>query len=225
MLAVVALLTVIHAVVLFLFYRFDNPDLFFYVRWFDLDIEKNVPSIYAAFALFVCALLFFIIAMCKRKRLDYETVCWFGLAAIFLFLSLDEGLKIHEYIGDAAETYIDATGFIYFPWVVPYGIAVILIALVYLKFILELPKSIAARFVLAGVVYLTGAVVFDMLGGRVAERNGYDAAAYCVLYTIEEFLEMAAIVFLIHALLLYIESAFGHLSISLRIEAKTEDRP
>ncbi len=51
------------------------------------------------------------------------------------------------------------------------------------------------------------------------------AAAYCVLYTIEEFLEMAAIVFLIHALLLYIESAFGHLSISLRIKAKTEDRP
>lgn len=222
-LSIVVLLTLIHSVVLVLFYRLDNPGVFTFVRWFDLDIEKNIPSIYASFAIFICSLLFFIIGMCKRKRWDYETFCWFGLAAIFLFLSFDEGFKIHENIGDITENYIEATGLVYFPWIVPYGFALIVIAPAYLKFILGLPKETALQFILSGIVYLTGAVVFDMLGGREAERHGYDAVAYCILYTIEEFLEMVAIVAMIYALLLYIERQFGYICITLRIRRATKD--
>ena len=40
-----------------------------------------------------------------------------------------------------------------------------------------------------------------MLGGREADLHGYDSITYCILYTIEEFLEMIGIVILIYALL------------------------
>jgi len=44
-----------------------------------------------------------------------------------------------------------------------------------------------------------------MLGGREADLHGYDSITYCILYTIEEFLEMIGIVILIYALLSYTE--------------------
>ena len=140
------------------------------------------------------------------------------MSIIFLFLSIDEGFQIHENIGDITENYIDSTGFLYFPWVVPYGFAVIVFILVYLKFTLDLPKRTAVLFILSGTVYLTGAIVFDMLGGREADLHGFDSITYCILYTIEEFLEMIGVVVLIYALLSYIERQFGYLCVTLQIK-------
>lgn len=216
-LCMVVFLTLIHCIVQVLFFNLDHPDIFFYVRWFDLDIEKNVPSTYSAFALFVCSLLFFLIAANQKSRMDYRRWCWFGLSVLFLFLSIDEWFEIHEIIGDMTENYLKAEGLLYFPWVAPYGLAVTVLGLIYLKFILGLPRRTAALVVLAGIIFLTGAIAFDMLGGREAELHGYDTLMYCVLYTIEEFLEMIAIVLLIYTLLSYIERQFGVICVTFRI--------
>ncbi len=219
-LSIVLFLTLVHCIVLVVFFHFDYPDLINFVHWFDLDIEKNIPSLYSSFAILVCSFLFFIIAQYEKKDFDYEYLYWFFLGLIFLFLSLDEAFQIHESIGDITENYIHSTGFLYFPWVVPYGFAVIIFILIYLKFSLRLPKKTTLLFILSGSLYLTGAIVFDMLGGREAELNGYDSVTYSTLYTIEEFLEMIAIVVLLYALLLYIERRFGYLCITLQIKAK-----
>jgi len=90
--------------------------------------------------------------------------------------------------------------------------------LVYLKFTLELPKSTAVLFILSGTIYLTGAIAFDMFGGREAELHGYDSTTYSILYTIEELLEMTGVVVLIYALLSYIERQFGYIRITLQIK-------
>jgi len=222
-LSVVVLLTLVHCIVLVSFFRLDNPDIFIFVRWFDFDIENNVPSLYSSFAILICSFLFFTIAMHKSQRLDYERLCWFGLGVIFLFLSADEGFQIHENIGDIVENHISATGFLYFPWIVPYGFAVAVFIMAYLKFVMGLPKKISLLFILAGTVYLTGAAVFDMLGGREAELHGFDSVTYCILYTIEEFLEMIGIVVLIYALLSYIDRQFGYICITLQI-SKTKEQ-
>ena len=219
-LSIVLFLTVVHCIVLVIFFHFDNPQFINFVHWFDLDIENNIPTLYSAFAILICSFLFFIIAMQKRKQLNYESLCWFFLAIIFLFLSIDEVFQIHESIGDITENYINSTGFLYFPWVVPYTFMLIIFIVIYWKFVLHLPKRTALLFILSGTLYLIGAIVFDMLGGREAELNGYDAVIYTILYTIEEFLEMIAIVILLYALLLYIEKQFGSLCITLQI--KTE---
>ncbi len=219
-LSIVLFLTLVHSIILVSFFHFDNPDIFIFVRWFDLDIEKNIPSLYSSFAMFVCSFLFLIIAIYNRKRLDYEKLCWFGLGIIFLFLSFDEGFQIHESIGDITEDYINSTGLLYFPWVVPYSFVVIIFILVYLKFIIGLPKRIAVLFILSGTVYLTGAIAFDMLGGREAELHGFDSIIYCILYTIEEFLEMIGVVVLIYALLSYVDIKFGYICVTLQIKEK-----
>jgi hypothetical protein len=217
-LSIVVFLTLIHCIVAFLSFQVDdNSIISLLVEWFDLDLEDNIPTLYSAFAISVCSLLFFSIALYKRERCNYEKLCWFALGIIFLFLAIDELFQIHEQIGDITENYVKATGFLYFPWVVPYVFAIIVLILFYLKFLLGLPKKTAILFILSGMVYLIGAVVFDMLGGREAELHGYDSIAYYVLYTVEEFLEMTGIIILMFAQLSYIEKQFGHICITLQI--------
>ncbi len=218
LLLMVVLLTFIHSLVLVVYFSFDNSDGFIFIQWFDLDIENNVPSLYSSFALGICSVIFFIIAVHKAKPLDYEKLCWFGLGFIFLFLAIDEWFQVHEGIGNIVENYINATGLLYFPWIIPYGFAVLVFVLIYLKFILFLPKKTAILFILTGTVYLIGAIFFDMLGGREAELHGFDSVTYSILYTIEEFLEMISIVVLIYSLLSYIEREFGAICITMQIK-------
>lgn len=219
-LSIVVFLTLVHCIVLFLFFHLENPNTLDFLIWFDLDIERNIPSLYSSAAILVCSVLFFVIAYLEKNTGNCNRLYWIGLALIFLFLSIDEGIELHESIGDLTENYIHATGLLYFPWIVPYSFMTIIFILLYLKFTLRLPAKTARLFILSGSVYLTGAIAFDMLGGREAEMHGFDSAAYCIFYTIEEFLEMIAIVVLIYALLSYIERQFGYLCITLEVKGE-----
>jgi len=101
-------------------------------------------------------------------------------------------------------------------WVVPYGIAVVVIGLVYLKFVLRLPNNTRARFVTAGLIYLIGALGIEMLGAREADLHGTETVLYSMLYTFEEMLEMLAIILFIYALLSHLAQETGRLSIVLK---------
>ncbi|CAK8721329.1 Multidrug transporter [Candidatus Electrothrix laxa] len=222
-LAIVVSLTVLHSIALTVFLYTENQDLLEITNYVDLDIEKNIPSLYSAFAIFLCSLLFFCISSLEKKQ-GRRRCYWLGLAAVFLFLSLDESLALHEGLGDLTEEYIQQTGImqarglLYFPWIIPYGILTTLLGMLYFRFILRLPRKTAVLLILSAGIFLTGAVGFDMFGGREAEIHGYYSVMYTVLYTIEEFLEMSGIVLLMYTLLDYIEQQFGHFCLSLQVQ-------
>ncbi|MGB5684794.1 MAG: hypothetical protein WBM35_03215 [Candidatus Electrothrix sp.] len=222
-LAIVVSLTMIHSIALTIFFSTGNHELVSITDYVDLDVEKNIPSFYSAFAIFLCSLLFFCISSLEKKQ-GRRRCYWLGLAAVFLFLSLDEAFVLHEGVGDYTEEYLkttglfQATGLLYFPWIISYGIFTTLLGVLYSRFILCLPRKTTVLLILSAVIFLTGAVAFDMLGGREAELHGYYSITYTVLYTIEEFLEMIGIILLMYTLLDYIEKQFGHLSFSLQIQ-------
>jgi len=77
---------------------------------------------------------------------------------------------------------------------------------------MTLPKKTLKFFIIAGVVFLTGAVGLELIGGRVEELYGipvektFDNSAnvlFKFLYTCEEFLEMLGIIIFIYALTSY----------------------
>ncbi|MCI5165855.1 MAG: peptidase M48 Ste24p [Candidatus Electrothrix sp. GM3_4] len=216
-------MTVLHSIALTVLLFTGNQDLMEITDYVDLDIEKNIPSFYSAFAIFLCSLLFFCISSLEKKQVRRRCY-WLGLAAVFLFLSLDEAFVLHEGLGDYTEEYIkttgilQASGLLYFPWIIPYGILTTLLGMLYFRFILHLPRKTTVLLIISAIIFLTGAAFFDMLGGREAELHGYYSVTYTVLYTIEEFLEMSGIVLLMYTLLDYIEQQFGHLCLSLRIQ-------
>jgi len=222
-LAVVILLTVLHSIAQTVLLYTGNQDLMDITGYVDLDIEKNIPSFYSGFALFFSSLLFFCLSSLDKKQ-GKKCRYWLGLAAVFLFLSLDETFVLHERLGNYTEEYIRSTGILeaggllYFPWIIPYSILMTILGLLYFRFIFRLPRKTTVLLILSAIIFLTGAAGFDMLGGREAELHGYYSITYTVLYTIEEFLEMSGVVLLIYTLLDYIEQRFGYLCFSLEVQ-------
>ncbi|GAA3535630.1 hypothetical protein GCM10022394_14040 [Zobellella aerophila] len=70
-------------------------------------------------------------------------------------------------------------------------------------------------FVFSGVVFVSGAIGFEMLAGRYVELHGKGNLIYSFFYTCEEFLEMLGIVIFIYAVLMYMVGEFKSFSITL----------
>ena len=214
---VAAVLTVINSVLLFFYFYLDDDELFGLVDLFDFAIEGNIPTLYSAVAILFCSALLALITHANWHQPDGRRFYWLGLTILFLFLAIDEGAAIHEAVGSYFERYLFAEGFLYFMWVVPYGIATVVLGLVFLKFVWELPKNTRARFIVAGVIFLTGVLGIEMLGAREADLHGTETVAYCIFYSLKEMLEMLGIILFIYALLSHLAQETGRLSIVLEL--------
>jgi len=183
----IVLLTLMHLTTLFIYYIVDDPKKFDFVRLLDLDYEGNIPTLFSAF----------LFAVAKQQR---DQIQWLGLGLVFLFLCFDEGAKMHEQVGDLMENYVDAKGFFYFPWFIPYLTAFAILTGLYFPFYLRLSRETKKDFFIAAFVFLLGAAVFDLISGREANLHGMTTKTYAVLYTIEEVLEMTGLVLFFSAL-------------------------
>jgi len=213
---IIAVLTVIHSVVLFLYFYWEDDYVFGLVDLFDFDIEGNFPTFYSAFAMLLATGLLALITHANWKREGGHRFYWLSLTCIFLFLTFDEATAIHETIGSYFEDYLDASGFLYFMWVVPYGVAVMVLGVLFLKFVLSLPAQTRNLFIAAGAIFLSGAMGLEVFGAREADLNGTETITYCVLYTFEELLEMLGIVLFIYALASHLTAEVGPVRLVLQ---------
>ena len=124
-----------------------------------------------------------------------------GLSWIFVYLAFDESAKIHEQIGDYTENFVNASGYLYYPWVISYGILLLILGAIYVRFFWRMERRTLWRFALAAVIFLGGAVGMELLGAKEASLHSANTLRYCVYYTIEESMEMFGVIYLIHLLL------------------------
>ncbi len=220
LLRIVATLVAINCLYMYVYFAFDGHSLFGVGDYFDLGIEHNIPTMYSALAILMASCQLALLARANRDKPDGKRGYWIALSAIFLFLALDEATAIHESIGGYFENFIEPTGYIYFMWVVPYGVAVVVTGLAFLKFVLSLPKLTRNRFIVAGTIFITGAVLIEMPGAAEAELNGTDTIKYCLLYTFEELFEMLGIVLFNYALLSHLTVYHGPVEIVLDTDAE-----
>jgi len=214
---VVITLTLIHSIVLFFYFYLPDDEVFGLVDLFDFDIEGNIPTLYSAVAILVCAALLAVITRSNWNKPDRWRMHWLGLVVMFLFLAVDEGVALHEYLSNIFEEFMEAEGLLYFLWVVPYGIATAIIGLIYLRFVLHLPDATKRLFIAAGLMFLTGAIGIEMLSAQEYDRAGTDSITYCILYTFEELFEMFGIILFMYALLSHIVRESGRLSIVIKL--------
>lgn len=194
-------IVLVHCVVLFLYFKIDDPNEFDFIRLIDLDYEGNIPTLFSALLFLVNGVLLYLVAVSARKtNLGYAKY-WLGLAFIFVFLGFDEGTRLHEEIGDLIENFVDAEGWLYFPWVIPYSIAFVIAVALYFKFYLTLDRQLQIRLFLCAFVFLLGAIGVELLSAREADLEGTSSLTYSVLYTIEESLEMGGLLLLLDTLL------------------------
>ncbi len=182
---------------------YDDTEL---VRLFDVAKEANVTSWFSSFLLSVSALLLFLITKIKFQERDTFSRHWAFIACVFLYLSLDESARIHEATIEPVREFVHASGLFYYSWVI-IAIPVIMgLALIYRKFVFSLPIRTRNQFILAAIIFMAGAIGFEMLGGLFhdVKISGVQLLSFTV--TLEELFENLGVVVFISALLAYIKS-------------------
>ncbi len=195
-------------------FYFGHDVVYGLVPLFDFNTEKNIPTFYSSCALIIVSVLSAFIALTHKKQ-NSSYAHWLGLAIIFLFLSIDEIASIHERLIDPVKTSLNTSGLLFFAWVIPYGIALMIFVVAYAKFLMNLPKKIMVLFIISGTIFVSGAIGVELFEGKEASLNGYNTLVFALYYTFEEFLEMLGIVIFIYTLLLYTTIKFEAFTVSI----------
>ncbi len=186
----VGVLVGIHVVLTFIHY--EVRELPWLVRQiFDVDEEDSFPTWYSATALFVTAACLAVHAWGKSSAHEQGLLPWKGLAGGFLFLSVDEIAGMHETLNSVTD----------FSWAVPGGIVGALVGLMFLRFLLKLPRRTAIWFVIGGAIYLGGAVGVELLTEPFLENDLLDTLPYNIWTALEESMEMGGVLIFLNALL------------------------
>jgi hypothetical protein len=199
------------------------------IPMFDFDAEMNFPTFYSSITLLFSSVLLAIIAFCHKKA-ENPYWLWGGLSIIFLFLSIDEFGSLHERFEAPCLSLLENSGCLelskifFYAWVIPYGLALIAFVALYLKFLFKLPRKTMILFIVSGIIYVTGAVGLEVLGGIEDRLHSSNTLIYLVLCTIEESLEMLGIAIFIYTLLSYISEQFKSFSISVEKSKKNDAR-
>lgn len=208
MLGLAVLFIIAHIVMLSVYFAVGDADRFDFIGLIDLDAESNFPTLFAVGLLLFAALLARLLGQAEPALHIY----WRLLGILLVFMAVDESLSLHEeFVGPWTDEWIEsrgqvASGYLYYAWVIPYGLAVLAIGPLFVRFLLRLPRRTAIGLVCSGTLFVTGAIGMEMLAGNeVAEVDDANSLYYRVLSTLEESMEMLAIIWLCRVMM-------GHLA-------------
>lgn len=188
------------------FNNLDKNNYFFRKTAFSL--EKNLPSGFSSILHLLASFLLASVAMTKYK---FKTGRWFWwvLSFIFLFLSLDELFRIHENFQGYSSNAMERFGFFLYGWIVYYVAGLLILGVIIIQPLFKLPQSIIKKFLIAGCIFLLGAVVFENIAGTLILKENIIAEEVDVtpklffLSTLEELLEMIGVSYFIYSILLF----------------------
>lgn len=216
LLIIAVILTTLSSAIAFSTYSFN-----FYEEWMDmlnLDKEMNIPTWFASFLLGLSALLLTAIAKGKKQESDRYSREWKILSYIFWFMAVDEVFSLHEIliIPEVAEA-LKLPWFLHSMWVIPGTIFVLWFVKYFWKFTKHLPKRSLQHFCLAALLYISGALLMEMVGSYYAEWKTQRDLVYALMTNVEETLENGGTIFFIYGLLVYLSRWMPHLQLEVNI--------
>jgi hypothetical protein len=172
------------------------------VDQFYLDAEQNLPTYFSCAILAFAGGLLLLIARRVQAAGEPRQRHWRALSWIFFCMSVDEFAAIHERFGEFIRIHFHGPdhGVLRFTWVVVGIPFVAIVGGLYLPFLLALPRRIGNRMILAGFLYVSGALLMELFDGWYVGRYG-DNTVYKLLSGVEDLLEMAGVILFIRCLL------------------------
>ena len=166
-----------------------------------LSYESNLPTWFSSSLLLACAVAAGAIAASRPAWHRH----WWAIAALAGWMSLDEAAELHEHLGG----HIAASGVLYFDWVIPATAIVAVLVLLFVPFIRALHPPTRMRLVVAGALYIGGALVMELPLGWWTEQYGTDGFGYATIDWVEEALEMVGATLAFVALLAHRDEMRG----------------
>ncbi len=185
------------------------------VHFFSLDGESNLPTWYASMSLFFCSIVLLVIGLFKKNLKDRFSFQWLTLAFLFLLLSIDENVQLHEQTISPLRALFNSSGIFYFAWVIPAIFFVILIFIFFLGFLKNLPVRSRNLFLFSGAVYIAGSIGGEFVGGYYQTLFDQEDLIYSLITNCEEILEMLGILSFIYTLFDYISKYLSNFRINI----------
>ena len=149
-------------------------------RWLLLGLERNPSTWFSAAQLALAAVLAYAVGIGRDDRRNWNVV-----AAVLLFLSVDEVATVHEKLGQLP----GIPGIGHRAWA---GAGLVLAALVawrLLPWALRLERPLRFALVVGGATFVAGAIGFEV----AAAQRAHEDTTFWVLSSIEENLEMVGV--------------------------------
>lgn len=188
------------------------------LRAFDFA-RGNVPTWFTSAAFLSCALLLLTIAAHARHASRRAALLWEGLAVLMLALSINEIFAVeHNTLLDYATRTLRLTlrtdGLTVL--VVISGVVSVAGMALYSRLFLSLPAGTRRAFLVAGAVYLGGAIGLQMVGTLIGRQPGGNPLLQLVVSNIEELCEIAGVLIFLYGLLTFIEQCIGPITLTVR---------
>jgi len=171
---------------------------------FSVNLEESIPTWYSTINLLIASGLLALIAINSYKQREKFRYHWFGLALLFLYLSMDEGAVIHEILADPLQMHFNTSGFLSFGWQIVAFPLVVILGVVYLRFIYQLPSRIRNLIIISALLYVGGALIIEGISANQWYLDDGISLSYLAIATVEELFEMLGVVTFIYTLLSYI---------------------
>jgi hypothetical protein len=189
------------------------------IPFFNVDDELNLPTFFSGLMLLFTTFLLSIIIILKRN--EKNRFYWAILAAGFFYMTFDEIFMFHErfinpitqyFLGDHLSGIFQ---FSWLMWVIPFGVLVLVLFFVFIQFLREIQPRIRAFFLIAGFIYVGGAIGIELIEGYVSATDSENKLLNNLVSTVQEGLEMYSVIIFIISLLYYISEDCIELSFKL----------
>ena len=179
---------------------------------FDLNAERNIPALFSAALWFVAAALALVCMRRSRAEGWPLGAYWPLMAALFVFLGIDEAVSIHERISVVLGDLYAFSGVFFYAWVVAGLVFLGVVGLVFLRFLVALRPVNLVLLLLAAGVFVSGAVGVEMMGAAY-DSGGRVPGSFALglnwrrANALEEGLEMLGVILLVHVMLRFVTDA------------------
>jgi hypothetical protein len=208
MLCAVAVLVVMHGIVIACYLQIacvaSQALINDFGYLFDMNRETNIPAWFSSGQL-LCVAFLLLLIMLNARRMGASSLPWALMTALFTYLSMDEATDFHGLWAGLVDAEAlmgkEKAGF---AWMLPGVVIVAIVGLLALRWVWQLPHRTRGFFILAGIVYVTGGLGFELLGSLVVDETFYNPA-YLVVSTLEEALEMCGVIIMLVGVVDYLQ--------------------
>ena len=227
LIACIAFLGTMHLVTRYIvFQEVEGETLHALLALFNMNHEISIPTWFSQVLLLTAAGVALVNGAVRRAQGKRYAIHWTIIAAILLFMSLDEGSQVHEIATKPLQNALNAHGsLLHYTWILAASALIVVVVAIFVRFWWRLPAQTRVLTFAAAAVFITGAIGFEVLGGYVA-RSVSTGMKLVGVNMLEETFEMLGATLAIYAFLVFLRRISPRNSILItggRAQSDTRD--
>ena len=199
-----------------------HPSLMGLIPLFHMSHESNFPTYFSSIFLLLISLIVLVIYISHRRKGLNDSKYWIALSVIFLLVSMDEFMSVHELFTMPLREAFQFDHWFYFAWVIPGIIFCAVLLLFFLKFFFSLPGRYKRLFFASAFLLIGGAIGMEILDGLFISYNESSTFVYGILSTLEETMEFLGIILFAYSFIDYLNTDTEKGGVISIPEGKTE---